>query len=147
MRIVCPSCQAAYEVPEKLLSGAPRKVRCARCGDAWVPETVAVLVLPAEEAPPAELAPEPEPEPVPASPLRPEASPPPAAIVPLVADRLVPEPDEAPPRRGKPVLAAIAWAVSVVLLAGAGWAAVAWRAEIMASWAPSRRLFMLLGLA
>lgn len=158
MRIVCPSCQAAYEVPEKLLSGAPRKVRCARCGDAWVPEAVVVAVPAVEEVrPPApEAEPEPEPEPVPepparvapplAPPLAPPPAPPLAAVVPLVADRLVPEPDAPPPRRGKPVLAAIAWAASLALLGGAGWAAVAWRAEIMAAWAPSQRLFTLWGL-
>ena len=32
MRIVCPSCQAVYEVPDKLLSGPAKRVRCARCG-------------------------------------------------------------------------------------------------------------------
>lgn len=41
MRIVCPTCQAAYEVPESLIGGAARKVRCARCGGAWVPQAVA----------------------------------------------------------------------------------------------------------
>ena len=148
MRIVCPSCQAAYEVPEKLLSGAPRKVRCARCGDAWVPEAVVVAVPAVEEVLPPAPEPEPEPEPVPEPPahVAPPPAPPLAAVVPLVADRLVREPDAPPPRRGKPVLAAIAWAASLALLRGAGWAAVAWRAEIMAAWAPSQRLFTLLGL-
>ena len=32
MRIECPSCQAVYEVPDALLAGGPRMVRCARCG-------------------------------------------------------------------------------------------------------------------
>ena len=121
MRIVCPSCQAAYEVPEKLLSGAARKVRCARCGGAWTPE--------------------PEAKPAPAVRVVP-----PPAVVPLVADRLVPEPAEPSPGRGPAVMAAVAWAVSVALLVFAGWAAVAWRADIIAAWAPSRRLFALIGL-
>lgn len=37
MRIVCPACSAAYEVPVRLL-GAGRPVRCARCGHEWMPE-------------------------------------------------------------------------------------------------------------
>src|SRR3974390_1113749 len=36
MRIDCPSCQAAYDVPDRLLS-AGRTVRCARCGGEWTP--------------------------------------------------------------------------------------------------------------
>ena len=144
MRIVCPSCQAAYEVPDKLLSSAARKVRCARCGDAWMPEPIAApgsvaapgsIAAPDEAGRPAE--PEPETKPAPLV----------AAVVPRVADRLVEDAAEPPPGRGPAVLAAVAWAASVALLAGAGWAAVAWRAEIMAVWAPSRRLFALLGLA
>ncbi len=142
MRIVCPSCQAAYEVPEKLLSGAPRKVRCARCGNSWVPEAVVAPVV--EAAPPPAPESEREPEPIEPAPVR--AAPPPAVVVPRAEDRLVPEPAESP-GRGPVLLAALAWAVSVVLFAGAAWGIVLWRAEIMAAWAPSRWLFSLLGLA
>jgi predicted Zn finger-like uncharacterized protein len=34
MRITCPHCTAAYEVPTATLSSG-RKVRCARCGAEW----------------------------------------------------------------------------------------------------------------
>ena len=151
MRIVCPSCQAAYEVPEKLLSGASRKVRCARCGDAWTPEPTAAPVLTPTPTPMPEAAmpppePEPEPEAKPAPPVRVAPSPPVAVVVPLVVDRLVLEHAEPPPGRGPAMMAAVAWAASVALLGFAGWAGVAWRADIMAAWAPSRRLFTLLGL-
>lgn len=37
MRIVCPACEAVYEVPDSLL-GKPRPLRCARCGHEWVPQ-------------------------------------------------------------------------------------------------------------
>jgi predicted Zn finger-like uncharacterized protein len=37
MRITCPNCAASYEVPERLLQGGPRPVRCARCGTTWAP--------------------------------------------------------------------------------------------------------------
>jgi predicted Zn finger-like uncharacterized protein len=36
MRIVCPACSAAYEVPDALL-GTGRPVRCARCRQEWMP--------------------------------------------------------------------------------------------------------------
>ena len=42
--------------------------------------------------------------------------------------------------------AMIAWIFSVVLLAVIGWAAVAWRTEVMAAWPPSERLYVALGL-
>ncbi|CAI9121159.1 zinc-ribbon domain-containing protein [Brytella acorum] len=40
MRIVCPKCGAAYEVPEAMLQ-VPRVLKCAHCGESWqchVPE-------------------------------------------------------------------------------------------------------------
>jgi predicted Zn finger-like uncharacterized protein len=36
MIIVCPSCEASYDVPEKVVSSR-RTVRCARCGNNWSP--------------------------------------------------------------------------------------------------------------
>src|SRR5690348_17886277 len=55
MRLICPSCSVAYEVPDSLVP-AGRAVRCVRCGGEWTPVAAAV-----EEAAPE---PEPEPEPV-----------------------------------------------------------------------------------
>lgn len=71
MRIVCPSCQAVYEVPDTLLARgpagagatgehAPVRLRCARCATEWTPPELA--------APPPTPAPEP--------PLSPPLSPP-----------------------------------------------------------------------
>ena len=58
MRIVCPGCEAAYEVPEAMLSPG-RTVRCARCGRDWVPlpeqgQAAAVVEEDIPAAPPAE---------------------------------------------------------------------------------------------
>ncbi|MCX7377561.1 MAG: zinc-ribbon domain-containing protein [Alphaproteobacteria bacterium] len=164
MRILCPSCQAAYEVPDKLLSSGPRKVRCAKCGGDWMAEA---------EPEPAPVGGEPEPEMPRAAPRAPEGLPPeglppeddepdlpppppvvpqmqpagggPEAVVPRPEEKLVPEPGERPSRK-LALVAGLAWLASVAVLAGAGWAAVAFRAEVMAAWAPSRRLFALLGL-
>ncbi len=151
MRIVCPSCQAAYEVPEKLLSGAPRKVRCARCGDSWIPEAAAAPVaapVQDEATPPREPdpIPDPEPEPEPPAPMPVRAEPLAPIVIPRIEEKLVPDPAEPPPGRGPAIIAASAWAASVAVLLGAGWAFVTWRADIMALWAPSRRLFALFGL-
>lgn len=158
MRIVCPSCQAAYEVPDKLLSSGPRKVRCAKCGGDWMAEA---------EPEPAPATGEAEPDMPPAAPRAPEGLPPdddepdlppppvvplmqpagggPDAVVPRAEEKLAPAPGERPSRK-LAIVAGLAWLASVAVLAGAGWAAVAFRAEVMAAWAPSRRLFALLGL-
>lgn len=151
MRIVCPSCQATYEVPEKLLGDAPRKVRCARCGDAWVPTPApsppAAPPQPsaAVASPPPPDPPEPEPEPE-LPPPPPVLAEPPPSVVPRPELKLA-SPPAPRPGKGLVLLAALAWTASLALLVGGGWAAVAWRTEIMALWAPSRRVFALLGLA
>jgi predicted Zn finger-like uncharacterized protein len=35
MRLVCPSCEAKYEVPEDAIPDTGRDVQCANCGHAW----------------------------------------------------------------------------------------------------------------
>ncbi len=42
MRIVCPTCEATYNVPDAALSPG-RPVRCARCGNNWVPQRELLL--------------------------------------------------------------------------------------------------------
>jgi predicted Zn finger-like uncharacterized protein len=95
MRLVCPNCEAKYEVPEDAIPETGRDVQCANCGHAWYQmraraagaETAAVAVAPAVAAPPAApdpvieaptatavRAPDPEPEAVPAEP-EPEPAP------------------------------------------------------------------------
>ena len=49
MRIACPSCHAEYEVPDAMLAGGGRQLRCARCGHAFA----AALPRSAPAAPPA----------------------------------------------------------------------------------------------
>jgi predicted Zn finger-like uncharacterized protein len=49
MKIVCPSCEAQYEVPEMVLTSR-RKMRCARCATQWVPaDAVAAAAAPVTE--------------------------------------------------------------------------------------------------
>lgn len=93
MRLVCPNCEAKYEVPEDAIPETGRDVQCANCGHAWfqmrpraaVTETVAAP--PAPIAPPvappvAEPAPTPEPVAEPAATARPEDSHPIAEPIP-----------------------------------------------------------------
>ena len=132
MRIVCPSCTAAYEVPEaRLLPG--QSVRCARCGTNWAPMA---------EAQPAAAAPQP-----PAAPLPFPKSPP----TPSDAQNFPTPPFagalERPGGRfasGPAVLAG--WVASIAAVIGLCWAAVTWRYDIMHAWPPSERLYSTLGL-
>ncbi len=143
MRIVCPSCHAAYEVPGSLLAGG-KAVRCARCGSEWTPAAPANPPPPAAEPPSAPSAPEPEPEAGGrVEPRLPGYHP---RSIDTADDARPPARDDeidlAPRRRG----ALIAWAVSLLLLALLIWAAFAFRSNVMGAWPPSERLFALLGL-
>ena len=74
MRLVCPNCDAKYEVPEDAIPETGRDVQCANCGHAWFqmrPRTAetapaaAPVVSPVVAPVPAAVAsPEPEPEPL-----------------------------------------------------------------------------------
>lgn len=92
MRLVCPNCEAKYEVPDDAIPDTGRDVQCANCNHSWfqmrprpagaaVPEESPAAVIPATEVAPDAPAPdleastepvaeaeplaEPEPEPVP----------------------------------------------------------------------------------
>ena len=89
MRLVCPNCEAKYEVPDDAIPDNGRDVQCANCGHAWfqmrarsgaalsVAEVLAVVASAAADAPekaatpvappppPAEPEPEPAAEPTP----------------------------------------------------------------------------------
>jgi predicted Zn finger-like uncharacterized protein len=105
MRIACPTCQAAYEVPDTLLrppapGAAARKVKCARCGNAWAPEVPeaapAPMALPAPVPSPGPQAALPPPDPPPVSMPAPVTAPTPVVVP--AADALPPaEPDDLPP--------------------------------------------------
>lgn len=144
MRIECPRCTAAYDVPERLLTGR-KALRCARCGTEW---TAGLPPAPPEEppepneAPPADM--------IELSPA--EVSPPPVRAArsmsldrpsPTAMQRLV-NIAEPPPRPS--LWPAAAWAASILVLALLAWAAFAWRTDIMQAWPPSTRVYAALGL-
>lgn len=144
MRITCPTCDAAYDVPDARIA-AGRAVRCARCGSDWVPLAYA--------APPPQSLPVPDP----VLPAAPAPSPPvPSVSAAAMAARAVPVPPPtvaapqsrpAPARARNPVSPILlAWAASLALLGVLMWAGIAWRASIMHAWPPSERLYAALGL-
>jgi predicted Zn finger-like uncharacterized protein len=158
MRIVCPSCEATYNVPDAMLAAGSRKVRCARCGNEWAPAAASAPAPPTAEAdesfapPPTAASAAPQP---PAAPPSADAEPPgrpePRAkpLRPRAEPRLIPPPptlDEEPPERSR-TGAVVAWALTVLILAAAGAAAVLWRAQVMAAWPPSERVYAALGLS
>ncbi len=115
MRIVCPSCQAAYDVPAPVLQ-AGRVLRCVRCAADFTPGLQAAPRTPVVAAPRIVVAPEP-------------AVPAPSAVQ----------------QRGLPVEIAAAWALSLIVLVGLAWGAVAWRRPIVRAWPASGRAYAALG--
>ena len=133
MRIVCPACSAAYNVPDAMLRPGKR-VRCARCGEHWSPVEIAVP-------------PPPTPAVEPAPPLL--ARVPDALAMPEPEDRadwMGARPEHHPRRRPAGVDVWLGWLVTLVVLAALGWGAAVYRADIMRAWPPSQRLYAVLGL-
>lgn len=127
MRATCPSCDAVYEIPDRLIGGG-RRLRCTNCGHEWT-------LLPAvAEAPP----------PPRETPDAPAASPPPGPMLrrpPQVIDPPLPPVDDhtGMPRGGTALLKA-AWVGSLLLVALAFGALWAFRHEIATAWPPAARL-------
>ncbi len=164
MRIVCPNCAAAYDVPDQVLAGPPRAFRCARCAREWTPNA---QPLPAGDAPVANPpvfdalvsdASMPPPRPVPVMPL--PNHPAPAqegafTMPPLPVDRPPSLAIGAPlveggriahaPRAGY-VVGIVGWVLTVAILALALVLAVLRQPQIEALWPASQRLYAMLGL-
>lgn len=143
MQVTCPNCAAGYDVPDRLLAPSGRRMRCARCAQEFRAELPAAesetsLADAIQDTAPA-IAAEPPRQPSPAPP-------------PLRA----PIPDDKPPprRRGGRSRAAAQIAVAVAAwigslgLAGTGsYFAISQRADVMQAWAPSVRVYRLIGLS
>jgi predicted Zn finger-like uncharacterized protein len=144
MRAVCPSCEAVYEIPDRLI-GTGRRLRCTKCSHEWTllpavaeaPETVASM---AERSSSAALESVSEAEPPRSSPssalARPMLRRPPQVIdppLPAVAD------DGAGFQHGRAALLA-AWVGSVLLVVVALGALWTFRYEIATAWPPAARL-------
>jgi predicted Zn finger-like uncharacterized protein len=90
MRLVCPNCEAKYEVPEDAIPDTGRDVQCANCGHAWFQMRQRPATAPVEETPPAAVAEAPVADPVPDVAPEPETSP--AALTEPAVDAPVEEP-------------------------------------------------------
>lgn len=122
MRLICPACQAVYEVSPILLAGRGA-VRCARCGHQWTPEGG----VEAEDRASGPLLTQ---EPYFSAPgFAPDSDPPP-----LMASR---------PRVGLWA----AWILTFLVIAVAAWVAVSYRGDVMHAWPPSTRGYAALGFS
>jgi predicted Zn finger-like uncharacterized protein len=104
MRLVCPNCEAKYEVPEDAIPETGRDVQCANCGHAWFQMRRATGAETATAAPvAAPAAPEPAPvvEPAPVAEAVVEPPPVQAEIVPETTE---PEPEPEPEPEAAPEL-------------------------------------------
>lgn len=129
MRIVCPSCDVAYDVPDAALTARPL-MRCARCAHEFKLPAPPGFVEPPQAPPPAprETPPfDPDPDPLDAPPPKPAHQRP----EPATADRRL-------------VLGAWAASFAVILLAmGLG---VSYRRPVMHAWPASIRLYAVFGM-
>jgi predicted Zn finger-like uncharacterized protein len=140
MRIACPACNAAYQVPDDQLREG-RVVRCARCGTDWSP----LEAVPADEGerepplPPPSIE-VPAPEPV----FEPETMPVEEEEIPIPRPVMMPK---APPKPRPPVLLMFAWVVSLAVVAAGVGGLYVRRDRVMQVWPPSIRAYGPLGLA
>jgi predicted Zn finger-like uncharacterized protein len=141
MRVICPACEATYDVPDTLLGGEKRRVRCTRCEYEWEfdappPEETG----PETDEVPTEIPDEP-PEETGAETGEEAPSPPPLVGEKRPHARSAAEPTR--PGRG-PLLG---WILSVLIILCAAGAAVHFRAGIIHAWPPSERAYSWFGLA
>jgi len=136
MRIDCPSCGAAYEVPDTALAAGPRLLRCTACGHEFEVRPPA-LEPPQPGAAKPGAPPPPEPK-APPEPRRPPPASSPRPGSPLPAERPAPP---APDR-----VALLGWVATLAALGAGGWLAVTEHVAIAEAWPPARHIFQLLGL-
>jgi predicted Zn finger-like uncharacterized protein len=151
MRIACPACNAAYEVPDRLI-GPGRRLRCARCGHDWdVQQSTPGVSAADDPGPPLIMRPQARLEAPPGPGSEPPPEPPPHSVLrraPQVLDQ------DAMPRPGGDAAAPMhfldglwaAWAASILVVLAFLAALLVFRAEIAAAWPPAARLYTALGM-
>ena len=145
MRIVCPSCDTAYDAPDSVVARG-RVMRCARCRAEWSPGGPTESAMrPAPASDPdwgPSTATVPEPALVPE--LRVNRAPEPAttAAEPVILAPFPPMPPAPAPAKNTVIAA---WIGSVLVLVLAFWLAIAFRQMIMRDWPASARVYAALG--
>lgn len=146
-RIACPGCGARYDVAAGVIGAAGKNVRCARCGTVWLarPEPAEGETLLAQwpEPPPPKVRDLEDHDSLPPPPRRREALRAPTPAIAHAED----EPEMRPRARRGGAGATIAWVVTLVLIAGAGYGAVRYPHAVIDAWPASARLYTMLGLA
>ena len=96
MRLICPNCDAQYEVAEGAIPEAGRDVQCSACGHTWFQQHASAL----SSAPAASVmaAPERQPDPVPEPPIARFDPPLPEEVTEAVSEEAPPPAPEAPAR-------------------------------------------------
>ncbi|MGH7066829.1 MAG: zinc-ribbon domain-containing protein [Acetobacteraceae bacterium] len=162
MRLACPTCATAYEIPDHVLGTGRRTLRCARCGTEWtfpaLPAAPASNPTKAEAAPPLPRFPEPcEPD-TPRAPSSALAEVAPALAIsgPSIAGEAPRRrwPPEAPraqdsasePRPAAPASIWLSWAGTIVVIVLLVWGGYTFRTEVMHLWPASQRLYALMGI-
>lgn len=97
MRLVCPNCEAKYEVPEDAIPETGRDVQCANCGHAWYQMRARTPVAEPLAAPPAA-----PPAPAAVAAPAPASAPAPAAAA-VRAEVAAPAPEPVPEPAPEPV--------------------------------------------
>jgi predicted Zn finger-like uncharacterized protein len=121
----CPSCDATYDIPDRLLV-ARRKVRCARCGVEWFPTPIAAPPEPAPPPPEPDI-PEPAGRRLDAMLMPPEDN----------AMRQLARTAQAP---SVPPALKAAWGASLAALVLLTVGVIVWRDAVVHVWPPSARL-------
>ena len=161
MNITCPSCFAAYRVPEAL-ARAGTKLRCAACAREWVPEVPADPMPDPTRPPEALTVMEPVEEQA-APPLQQREDTPPLApdtseiiqsgtarilgptAPPALQQRGLPHAGALVRRRRPGNLLPMAWAASLLLVIVAAAGVLIYSAQIATAWPPFARVSGLLG--
>ena len=161
MRLICPNCAAAYEVPGTMLGAAPRRVRCARCGHEWMFAPTGAESQPATEAEhpaPAELRTDvdmieravtraaPPDHGSLAMPLPPVTAPRIDANEKLSARGREPAARRARRVAASPLIVGIAWLLTFAVLGAAIEAAVVLHADVVKVWPAAERAYRVFGL-
>lgn len=140
MLIFCPNCGAGYNVPDQILQGAGRRLRCVRCEQEWLASAPPDNEHP--PSPPSVTIPMPATMPVYSQPVQAPAE---NLLVASIPAKLV-RPDSEQPGGSAQTGALLAWALSVCVLISLSWGAVHWRSDVMSIWPPSKRAYQTFGL-